>query len=672
MHPELTVVSRVSLTCQRSQASQAGRAGDAGPYQSDGGVVPLLFRPWRHSKKIFSLSDLLLFLLYFAYIDPCLAKGCRRNTMSNMHSGPVARTRMSRRLVSLGSLVAVTLLAMTWLRPYLAEKYDVVRLDPVLEACSAHPISCRVQRAQELFDQFQARQSKTVAQAVQQYIKRYGRRPPPGFEGWVQYALDNNASVIDDYDQIEADMAPFREMSTELIYHRMAEATLIYDEISLGVLNIRNGTVTTTGPDGAFMSISTLKRILKPVEHVLPDVTILFNWFAEPRVLDTSPSQSSPSSNKAAQMIHKLASGKSLSAPRMNVYDESGKDTTVWMDKACPANHLSAADEWQHLNPPLDYCREDPNDLRPLHGFFQGPDQFRPFDQQVPILSRGKLSPFGDILIPNVCYFHEMYRGAREVGGPVIPDPRPFELKRDALYWRGSSTGLSQRLDNWAGGHRHRAIRYFKQLREAAEKLQGRPERDPVEVALGRKDYVPTRDSANVGNNTLPLFDYTDPDLTQAIQRLGPNMFDVSFSNYVNANEQLSAEMNKYIPPTGQLPGDTIYNYKYLLDMDGQSMSCRFYQLLASNSLIIKQTVWGEWHDDRLVPWLHYVPIDIAIENNQLPMLLDYFMHTPEGLAEATKIAKAGSEWASSALRQVDITLYYYRVLLEFAHLLNP
>jgi hypothetical protein len=47
-----------------------------------------------------------------------------------------------------------------------------------------HPIPALMRRAKKRWARLQARQSKTFAQAITEYRKRYGRAPPKGFDRW--------------------------------------------------------------------------------------------------------------------------------------------------------------------------------------------------------------------------------------------------------------------------------------------------------------------------------------------------------------------------------------------------------------------------------------------------------------------------------------------------------
>jgi hypothetical protein len=54
----------------------------------------------------------------------------------------------------------------------------------LLEEGKKHPIPALMERAKVQWTALQERQSKTFAQAVTEYVRRYGRRPPKGFDKW--------------------------------------------------------------------------------------------------------------------------------------------------------------------------------------------------------------------------------------------------------------------------------------------------------------------------------------------------------------------------------------------------------------------------------------------------------------------------------------------------------
>lgn len=117
-------------------------------------------------------------------------------------------------------------------------------------------------------------------------------------------------------------------------------------------------------------------------------------------------------------------------------------------------------------------------------------------------------------------------------------------------------------------------------------------------------------------------------------------------------------------------PRDEAFKSQLVFDLDGNGISGRYYRLLASNSVPLKQTILREWHDDRLIPWAHYVPVSLGME--ELPELVRYLTSTDQGQETAKAIAELGKTWSSKALREIDFTIYLYRLLLELARVQDP
>ncbi|KAG8418404.1 hypothetical protein J3458_005822 [Metarhizium acridum] len=109
---------------------------------------------------------------------------------------------------------------------------------------------------------------------------------------------------------------------------------------------------------------------------------------------------------------------------------------------------------------------------------------------------------------------------------------------------------------------------------------------------------------------------------------------------------------------------------RLVFDLDGNGISGRWYRLLASKSTPLKQTLLREWHDDHLVPWVHYVPVSQNM--GELPELVAYLTSTTRGQQHAQQIAIRGAEWFQQAFRREDMSVYLYRLLLELARLQDP
>jgi hypothetical protein len=110
-------------------------------------------------------------------------------------------------------------------------------------------------------------------------------------------------------------------------------------------------------------------------------------------------------------------------------------------------------------------------------------------------------------------------------------------------------------------------------------------------------------------------------------------------------------------------------SYKVLYNLDGNSFSGRYYRFLKSNSLVFMQAVFKEWHDDRIIPWVHFVPISLGME--ELPEATRYLLQDPEGQVLAKRIADEGRDWSRKTLRKADLSAAYLRAFLEYARVID-
>lgn len=83
-----------------------------------------------------------------------------------------------------------------------------------------HPIPRLMADAEDKFRALLGKQSRTLSAAVKEYKRRYGRKPPRGFDEWWKFAKENNVKMIDEYDGLVEDLAPFWEISGEELRRR--------------------------------------------------------------------------------------------------------------------------------------------------------------------------------------------------------------------------------------------------------------------------------------------------------------------------------------------------------------------------------------------------------------------------------------------------------------------
>lgn len=72
-----------------------------------------------------------------------------------------------------------------------------------------HPVFDLIKKAEAAWASKIRRASATLQDAIDEYIKRYGRAPPVGFDKWWEYVQENNVQLPDEYDSINERLEPF-------------------------------------------------------------------------------------------------------------------------------------------------------------------------------------------------------------------------------------------------------------------------------------------------------------------------------------------------------------------------------------------------------------------------------------------------------------------------------
>jgi hypothetical protein len=112
-----------------------------------------------------------------------------------------------------------------------------------------HPIPAKIKAAEAKFTKMIAGQSRSLAQAVAEYKRRYGRLPPKGFDDWYAFATANGAVIIDEYDQLMDDLRPFWLLSGAEIRRRSLDVGLLP---SVALVQIENGKTRTVNANTGF------------------------------------------------------------------------------------------------------------------------------------------------------------------------------------------------------------------------------------------------------------------------------------------------------------------------------------------------------------------------------------------------------------------------------------
>lgn len=539
-----------------------------------------------------------------------------------------------------------------------------------------HPISHLITAANAQWRSLLKKETHTLAAAADQYRSHRGRHPPPGFAEWFEFAKSRNTVIVEDFfDQIYHDLNPFWGFKPQELRRRVRG----YEPR----ITIRGHKAHLVGRG---VWTDTWLSLVKTVEKYLPDLDMPVNTMDESRMVIpweeiNSLLQQERFSRRLADPGQMVSRYMSLTPVSVQSDDQDGfnprflgpDDSSLWemarigCDPDSPGRN-SFIPQIDFANPPpeLDNYRRlsyqgyvknwtqamDPCDrpeLQALHGSFIEPLSILTTHDAFPLFGGSKLPMNNEILIPPAMNWADdnIY-----TSGETEHGDEDWESKQDVFHWRGSATGGRNRENNWTGFHRHRLIAMLNKTSvQAAE-----PSRHFVNFRLPDYDYYHLT-SGNEGRLPELLGKYADTGFVHLI------CFPPTDTPYC-------PHTDPYFTPILGMPMKEEYSYKYLLDLDGNSFSGRYRSFIGSTSLPIKSAIYKEWHDSRLIPWAHFVPMDPTFMD--IYGIMEYFVG--DGRSEghdaiARKIAFDGKAWAEKVLRREDMQAYVYRLLLEYARI---
>jgi len=263
------------------------------------------------------------------------------------------------------------------------------------------------------------------------------------------------------------------------------------------------------------------------------------------------------------------------------------------------------------------------------HGFFDRPNAFNVVHDLFPIFSQSKMSSFQDILYPSPWYW----------AGKVSYDETQdidWKAKIGSLWWRGSTTGGFSRNGGWRRQHRQQLVK----------KLNGL---DNAKILINTKKD---------GAGSIPEWQ-----LKEVSRQNYKRIMDVHFSHIGQCDPgdcDAQREFFDVVEPAAQ---QDAWKYSFLLDIDGNAFSGRFYAFLKSHSLTFKMAVFREWHEEWIKPWVHYIPL--SLKGEEALEVVRYVSAEEEGKQQAVKMAASSREWAHKVLRNEDFEAWFFRLLLE-------
>ncbi|KAJ8127664.1 hypothetical protein O1611_g5974 [Lasiodiplodia mahajangana] len=524
--------------------------------------------------------------------------------------------------------------------------------------------------------------STTLKLAVKEYGERHhGRKPPPSFDKWFEFARQKNSVVIDSFDQIERDILPFWGLQPQIIRDGLE---FLKSQPNVGIISIANGKATHNTPSdlsqqGILDEIVTL--ISAFAEH-LPAMEIAINLQQRPRVL-VPWNDIHKLRMRATQPGFQLISGTLGKRDNSHVLAEENIGPikrTVPVDSARP---YIAAHQFRQLEaitcPPgsasrsgvnwdvRDFCascasphsREqflqdwitalDPchqPDIFNLHEFHTIPHQFELYQTLLPLFSGSKTAGFNDVLIP-----------FSRSGSTDDFDGKTFNQKQDLILWQGDVRDIpTVTHDLLHSSHRLRLVHL----------IQNATDTDTIPMLLG------------IGAGQNSRFRYEDVPTTEANSILPMRC---SFASPPEGCQDANCELLR--AEFGLEPPVTEVDSRYVMLLDtSDGPPPNLLQVLRSNSVPVLSSIFQQWFTERLMPWVHFIPIDTRYHG--LHSTMSYFIGldgrgtlngrkqvTPARTEDAKWIAHQGRKWAEKAMRKEDMEVYLFRLLLEWGRVID-
>ncbi|GJJ08524.1 hypothetical protein Clacol_002742 [Clathrus columnatus] len=580
----------------------------------------------------------------------------------------------------------------------LSSRSHFYRTDGLLEVNpkGRHPIYELIDTAEIQWKRKLQKQSKTLEQAVKEYKRRYKRLPPKGFNLWWDYADYYNVQLRDEYDSIHRQLQPLWGIRPEVLQRLQHDAESQYDSFTIGKIQdssrieLLNDTLSGNVAYGksGHSRLQDLLAMLEEIQEWLPEFRATFNMHDIPRgqvswearyaaevaaekgeYVDTSNIQS-PALGWSAVCPPDSALRSFVAPPFPDPDDpvpeyHDSYQTTSSNIKTFIYNHILTMSPCDHPN------------LLLLNGALSGyhySSQFgpTPWSEFTPIFSMSSTFLNFDILHPAAEAWMSANEIAKDAGG------EDQVLKWDDMYderllWRGSTTGAHHAPGRWWN------VSQRTRLVESATRRGGET----------RVLFPPLagRDAAVGFGRTLKY------------SALNSAFMDVAFSGSPQQCEEKTCSLLKQrFEFRKRMSYKEAGAYKYVMDIDGNGWSSRFKRLISTNSLVFKATIFPEWYSERIMPWVHYVPVQYTLTD--LYDILAFFRGSPfsnivdaetepdmadvenidildperEFLGNdrlARRIATAGREWSDTFFRKEDMTAYMYRLLLEYARVMN-
>ncbi|KAI3319865.1 glycosyltransferase family 90 protein [Xylariaceae sp. AK1471] len=570
-------------------------------------------------------------------------------------------------------LVAVALTLLVFYLAVLHRQWGTVQ--PVLRITKPHAIHQLSQDAEVHFKQLLGKRSVTLEEAANRYRERRGRHPPPGFDTWFSAAQNKEAIVIEDFfDRIYHDINPFWALDPKYLRR------MIQDQQHF--IRVRNGTAWFVSDHIEMRQpwVQLWTELVKEMMPNLPDLDMVLNVMDETRILVpweqiaeyVAEEQRQRNILPPSEALTEYTGYKEEPDEEAIKVEWIGGELNQYWDHyrvTCPPDTPGRnVPSLQNLNDSLSYPTQpmpftvdgfvknftestDPclqPHIRGMHGTFIESISMATTHSLFPLFGGCKLPGNNEILIPAgmILDSYDLFSGGETHGGN-------WARKKNKLVWRGVASGGRHKEDNWWGFQRHRFVQMMNSTTVSLLE-EGHHDAAPTFKLPEASEYQVQAQTTGALGNWISTFS------------------DVGFVDYTCFPLQPDNGcwyLEPYMKLLGSIHMKEQYDYKFLPDIDGNSYSGRFRAFMRSTSLVLKSTIYTEWHEDRLIPWVHFVPFDNTFVD--LYAILEYYLDKGHD-AEAQKIAEEGRDWAEKVMRREDMLLYVWRLLLEYARVVDP
>lgn len=221
-----------------------------------------------------------------------------------------------------------------------------------------------------------------------------------------------------------------------------------------------------------------------------------------------------------------------------------------------------------------------------------------------PVLAFGReISDTHTIIIPDPAYLGSSGYTEDLQHSAIVSMQHPWEERSPIVYWRGAATGLGIEGDDWK------------------------------KTARGQLTLLSNR----IANRKI-----LDAKLTR-LKHLPMEQIDTMLREGVVDDE---------------VPFDTFFKYRYMVDADGYSCAWRsLYLKLALGSIVLKvKSPFEQWYHRRLIPWHHYIPLESDLSD--FNSAYEWLRNNDE---KAREIVQAGERFIRGiTLEQTLDELAYY------------